>query len=247
MATRAKQAATRPKQTESDVLADARQALAKGRKYLKQFKKADEEKKIKLVDEKRLNAFEQLIKSTESAVAGQPVRHRAVKSATRDEVGQRKKVFDSVTSIREDVKLAFPKDKPLAQAFASGMRISEKSTPQLLLAAGGILAAYSDKEHPAYRAAALDAGVTPKRIDELMSQRDALATADTTQNTQVSTRKSQTVDKKTVLLATRQETAFIRKVAARVFKSQPKVIAEFKSTITRYTPKKRQKPEQPPK
>ncbi len=228
--------ATKPMQKEQDIIADGRHVLARTKEHLAALKKADAERKAKLLSDSFLKTYESNLSSAEKAIGGLAVRKESVKSATRTEEQLRAELFDALTEIRDEVKLAHTEDQAIGRSFGVGTKLKQGSTPDLLAAAGAVIVAYDDA---ALRRAASEAGVTPARIKALASLRDALAGADTVQNTRLSARKGTRIDKEKLLRELKNGTAHIRKVAKLVFRKQPEIVAQFATTITRRTPKKR--------
>ncbi len=98
----------------------------------------------------------------------------SVANATGAEVKAREKVHDLVVEIRDDVKLGYPDDKKIANAFGAGTKLGKLVTDPLLAAANAVIGAYeSEDDDLAKRAKA--AGVTAARINQLKKARDALS------------------------------------------------------------------------
>lgn len=227
---------TRPKQTEQDILADARHVLAKTEAHRAAFTSADKGKKKRILEPALVTRLRRNVALAASTLGAQSNAKKAVRRATQTEEQAREALRGAIAGIRDDVKLAYPEDRALAGAFGVGTRLAKNSTSGLLAAADAIRAAYA---MPAQKAAAKDAGVTPARIRALGKLAEALSGADTEQSTGVARRKGNTTTKAALLRAVRADVAHIRKAVLRVFRQQREVIAEFKSTIARRAVKKR--------
>jgi hypothetical protein len=233
--------ATRPKQSEQDVIADARQVLARVARYRAAFTAADKGRKRKLLEPALLTRLKKNVAAASRAVGAQASRANAVHQATGKEVRARALLFDAVTSIRDDVKLAWDGDaskRGVARAFGVGRRLNLKSTPSLLAAASAIDAAYADSNNAK---AASAAGVKPARIKQLARLASTLAAADDAQSAGIAGRRSATANKNALLRSIRADVAHIRQAAARVFKGQKAVLKEFRPTTPRVKPKPRRR------
>src|SRR5206468_4702602 len=128
----------------------------------------------------------------------------SVGAATAKETAARKKLFDALVQIRDEVRLAYPDDKAIARAFGVGKGLSPKLTGPLLAAADGIIEAFADA---AFTARAKAAGVTSARTAALKRLRDALDTADASQGAGVGARKGAASTKGTSLAAIKKDVA----------------------------------------
>lgn len=227
---------TKASQTDTDVLADGRRVAAAARKHWDEFKQADAGKKIKLLPPEDLATFEKNIELADKAHGGQAKAKISKAAATKAEEDLRVRMYKALDGIRGDVGLAYENDKALGKSFGVGGNFSATSTPKLLAAGGLVLASYEDA---AMQKAAQDAGVTQKRIDELVKLRTLLTSADTTQNTTLTDSKGKTVSKRAFFGEIKKTTARFRRVARHVLRDKPVKLADFASTLPRRTPKKR--------
>ncbi|HEY4120937.1 MAG TPA: hypothetical protein VGM56_23905 [Byssovorax sp.] len=236
---------TRASQTAQDLLDDAKRVLGAGKKHLKRFQAADKAKTIKTVTASGLAAFAADITAAGRAKGAVKAGKAAVGSATQAEQAARTKLFGLLAAIRDDVKLGYPSDAPLQEAFGVGQRLTDRATKKLLDAADAVAAAYEDDETD-YAARAKAVGVTPARVASLAKARAALDDANQTQGAKLGARKGSASDKQTLLAKVTRETARIRAAAKVALKSDAKALADFASVVARRAVKKRPVPPAPP-
>jgi hypothetical protein len=224
------------------ILADARHVLLGAQKNASKLRAADRGRSAKLFAggfDSFVSNLASSIRTTERSVGAQAVSAKGVKAATATEKGGRDALFVALVTIRDDIALSYPSDKALAEAFGVGARIARHSTPKLLAVASTVLEAYAQ---PVHRKAAAAAGVTPARMRQCARLRDTLASADASQNAQLSVRKGSTAGKRDALSAIARDVAHLRKVAKHVLRGDALALAAFASTRPRRVTKKRAKP-----
>ena len=224
--------ATRPKQTEQDIIADGKHVVGAARDHFAEIMAADMRRKNKLLTEARLTTFESSIANLERAVGGHAVIFSSLVGATALEGQQRSQLYNLIKDIRAEVKLGNSGITKVGRAYGVGVRLNARSTPAVLNVAQRILSAW---EEPEYRQAALDAGVAEESIEELRRLTESLGGADTRQKMTRGTGIGQTGMKRQLLRTVRSETAYLRRVARLVFRNQPEVLAEFASALPRRT------------
>lgn len=232
---------TKPKQTEQDILADARHLLERATARLSEFLAASKGRKTPYLDKAFLAGMRQQIDDVEKAIGGQVSKQSAVEAATESEVEARTAVAEALVDIRDDIKLEHGRASAMARAFGVGARISDRQTASLLKAADTIIGSFKD-----HKAEAIDAGVTAARIAEVQKLRNRLAAADTTQRSHQSTKRGDTLTKAAAVARLKKTNTRVRAVATRVFRHNAKVLAEFRSTAPRRTPKKKPVPPKTP-
>jgi hypothetical protein len=89
----------------------------------------------------------------------------------------------ALKSIRADVAETFPDDADLQRAFGRGKNLDSDSTTILVRAAGDVAGAFEANPD-----AVKSAGVSAARIADVTKLRDALASADTAQRTEIGAR-----------------------------------------------------------
>jgi hypothetical protein len=231
---------TRPTKNAQSILADARHVLLGAQEHAKKLKAADKGK-AKLFPggfDAFLKGLAADVKTAEKALGAVATRTTTAQGATLGEKQRRAVLYQALTSLRADVSLRAGGDAALARAFGVGRKLTAGSTPELLDAAGAVLAAF---EEPAIRKASARAGVTPARIKACAALRDALAAADAAQGTQTSARKAAASGKKDVLDAVTKSVALVRKVVKVVLRDDDGALASFASAAPRHTVKKRAK------
>jgi hypothetical protein len=146
-------------------------------------------------------------------------------------------------AIRDDISETFPDDSAVRHAFGVGKDLSRDSTPLLLEAATGTIAAYAD-----YGAKVAAAGVNAKRIAALAPLRAALAAADAQQRETLTDRIQITATQRALFVGLAKRAALLRKRLARsaptVKGKKGRVRSTVRSTASRHTVKKR--PPKPP-
>jgi hypothetical protein len=216
--------ATRPKQTDQDIIADGKLVAGATRTRFGEIAAADARRKTPFLPETRLSAFEDMVSRFERMVGGQTVAASDRIGATASEEGERAQVYALVQEIRDEVTLGHPKDPGIGHAFGVGAKLSPQSTPRVLTAAQGILSAW---EKPEYRQAAIDAGVSEERMETLRSHTEALGAANVSQGLAHGAAVGQTQTKQQLRRMVRSEATYLRRVAKVVFRRQPEVLSLF--------------------
>ena len=136
----------------------------------------------------------------------------AVGSATQAEQAARTTLFGLLAAIRDDVKLGYPDDAPLQEAFGVGQRLTDRATKKLLDAADAVAAAYQDDETDyAARCAGRRRDLRAPRVAREGAA--ALDDANQAQGTKIGARKGSASDKQSLLAKVKRETAGIRAAA----------------------------------
>lgn len=234
--------ATRPKSSERDAVTDGSRVLAAARSNFAGFKRFDARRKIKLMPQSFLDAFDGRLKEANKALGKQKVVKGARKSATLSEEASRAVLFDLLRDARDDLELSYPEQPGIARTFGAGTAMRSNSTPELLAAADVMVTACEDEANAQL---AEEAGVDAAAIAAIATARARLHDADTAQSGALTAAMGGTQDKDALIAQVRKDTTRIRAVAGRVFRKDAKTLAKFKSTIVRVTPKKRG-PKTPP-
>ena len=224
---------TRPKSSEADLVTDGERVLRAVRKHFAGFKKFDAKRQIKAMPPSFLDPFEATLKQARKAIGKQATGKGKKRHATVSEETCRTTLFDWLRDARDDLELAYEDDPEVAKAFGAGTAMRSDSTPELLAAAEKMSSTYEEAK---YQALASDAGVDQGAILAIIKARDALKTADEEQNEALAEAVGGTMDKGALVAKTRKMTARARRVARRVFRKEPQVLAGFRSTVPRSTP-----------
>ena len=135
---------TRPKNKSEDIVADGRQVLARYRQHRAAFEEADRNRKAKLLGPALISKIEKALVAAERAIGTQQVLAHVVATTTRQEEALRAEVFEQLSNIRAEVKLAYPNDRGIARAFGVGKKIAPRSTPGLLEAASAVIESFAE-------------------------------------------------------------------------------------------------------
>jgi hypothetical protein len=227
---------TRPKMTEQNLIADGRHVAGAARRHFSVIQQVDAQREKKLLTEERLGRFELNIEALAGA-SGDHLTGLALQvKATVGEVALRAMLYPELRDMRTDVKLAYPKDRSIGRAYGVGLPLSPLSTATLLKVGGVAIASW---QKPELRLAAESAGIDEARIARITQYMQALAVADTAQSAALAQGRGRTLTKAQLIRAVRSETAYVRAVAARVFRDDPAVLTEFASTLPRRAVKPR--------
>lgn len=222
--------ATKPKRREAEVTADARHVAAAARRHLSMFEAADAGRSKKLLPLDRLAAFEGSIAALEVAMGRQITTRAVTMGATAVLDVQRRTLREKLRDLRDEVRLGHREDPSIGRAFGVGRRLGQKSTPEVLAVAEGVLATWKE---PEFRAAAMAVGVTEARIEEVRELTRALGQAGVKRGLLQGRGHGRTRLKQELLEKVRAETVYLRGVAQVVLRRQPEVLVEFASPLPR--------------
>lgn len=222
--------ATRPRQTEQDIIADGKIVAGATRTRFGEIVAADARRKTPFLPETRLVSFEDAVARFERMVGGQNVATGGRLGATLVESEERVQVYALLQEIRDEVNVSNLSDPSIGRTFGVGLKLSPRSTPKVLAVGHGILSAWEKAE---YRQAAIDAGVDEERIEELRLRTQALGDANTRHGLMHGAAVGQTKSKQRLMRQVRSETAYFRRVAKVVFRRQPEALALFASVQPR--------------
>lgn len=225
-----------PRRSVPAILADARHVLAQAQANAARFSAAERGKKKKALPPALVKAFAADIQALDQAWSGQSSNRQAQKAATQNERAARTLVYNSLRSIRDDVRASYYDEPAVDRAFGMGTRLHAHSTPELLAASGAVLDAWAK---PAYAKKAKDAGITPRRIADLRAARRVLSAADTSQAGSMGKRRTATAAARALAARVERSTARIRRAAVTVL--GPAAAAAFKRS-TPAAKKRRKKP-----
>jgi hypothetical protein len=227
---------TRPKKTEQNVIADARHVAGAARRHFDVIEQVDARREKKLLTEERLVRFEANIEALAGASGGSVTGLALQAKATGSEAALRSVLYPELRDVRAGIKLTYTEDAGIGRAYGVGLQLSPLSTPSLLRVGRAVLSSW---KNPELRAAAERAGIDAARMSVLAEYVEALTTADTAQNAALAQGRGRTLTKAQLNRAVRSETAYVRQVAALVFREHPAVMTEFASTQPRHAVKPR--------
>lgn len=218
----------RRSRAEQPILDDARLVARAARKHFGGIKKYDGTRKKKLFPSSRLDAYDKTIRSSSILVGGKRTAVAATAAATRAEEKARATVFAMLTEIRGVVDVGVVEaDVPeMRKAFLVGAKLNPNSTPILITMAADVQQAW--EKTPAFKAHAVELGITKATIAKLVDARRTLTAADTSQGEAKGERVGATAEKTAAMRALERETTYIRKVARLAFKDQPKILEAFR-------------------
>jgi hypothetical protein len=222
--------ATKPKRREYELTADARRVADAARRHLSVFEAADAGRRKKLLPVERLVAFEGAIAELARAMGLQITTRSVTMKATAELAAQRRELREKVRDIRDEVRLGHRGDRGVGRAFGVGMRLGEKSTPEVLTVAQGVLSSW---EEAGFRAAAMAVGITEARIEDVRVLARALAETGTKRSLLRGKGRGRTRLKRELLEKVRAETVYVREVAQVVLRKRPELLVEFASTLPR--------------
>lgn len=227
------------------VIKDAKHLLTTHKKHAAAFRKMDLGRKKKLIPEDFLSEFAKVIKDADK-IKGQVAAGRTqVGTSTADEAKVRAALVADFTAVRDEIKIAHDGDKALHRVFGVGAKLSPRSTPSVLAAAGAMIAAFEDQGSPEHREKAEEAGVSQARITRMEKLRDLLAGADSAQQAAQKSRKGVTTRKSGAIDLLTKGSTRIRAAAGVVFRGNKEILAEFGSTRTK-VPANRKRPRKKP-
>lgn len=235
--------ATRRKRTEQNILADGRHVADAARRHYDVIRQDDARREEKLLPSERLDRFESAIEALDAASGGTLTGGALQIKAADRQSARRTALYQALVEVRAEVKVTSKGNPAIGRAFGVGFALSPRSTPVLLTVGNAVLTSWQDEE---LRTAAERAGIDAARIGGIAAQVAALGEADTARHTALTRGHGRTLTKKQLLHTVRSETAYVRQVAAVVFRGDPVVLGEFKSTQPRYTVKHRTSPGEAP-
>lgn len=209
---------TRPKKTEQNVIADAHHVAGAARRYLDMIEEVDARREKKLLTEERLALFESNIAAFAAASGGSVTGLALQAQATLSEAARRGVLYPVLRDVRADIKLSYKEDPAVGRAYGVGLQLSPLSTPSLLQVGRAVLSSWKD---PKLRRAAEGAGIDEARMSVIAEHVEGLTTADTAQNAALTQGRGRTLTKAQLNRAVRSETAYVRQVAALVFRANP--------------------------
>lgn len=227
------------------VLDDARHLSGVTRKHLKEFASADKGKKKVRVSAGFLDALDSKINAVAKAAASVASTRTHKEIVTASEVKARAPLAEALIELRDDVATIHEDDKAVQRAFGVGSRIDKSSTPILLKLASDIL--HVVENNKVLAAAAKEAGVDATRIKQLRKAHDTLAKAQSDQVSAIAGSRLDGVDKRALTRAIQKDVTFIHKVAAIIFRKNPKALKEFASTLPKHKVRARAKAAPPTK
>jgi hypothetical protein len=130
--------------------------------------------------------------------------------------------------VRDDAKLAFPKDKPMQHAFGVGAHYSAASTSEVRHVAESLVAAAGQ-----HKAEAKEIGLDTAAVHHLEDLMDALDGADIAHVHTVTNRHTNSTATDSQVHVVSAETAHLRLVAHRVYRNDEAKLAPFASTLPR--------------
>jgi hypothetical protein len=227
---------TRPKKKEQNVIADARHVAGAARRHFGVIEQVDAGREKKLLAPERLARFEANIEAFAAASSGSVTGVALQARATLSEAERRSVLYPVLRDVRADIKLTYKEEPAIGRAYGVGLKLSPLSTPSLLQVGGAMLSSWKD---PELRQAAERAGIDAPRMNVIAEHVDALTTADTAQNAALAQGRGRTLTKAQLSRSIRTETAYVRQVAAVVFREDPAMLTEFASTQPRRAVKPR--------
>jgi hypothetical protein len=220
----------RHSRAQQPILDDARDVLQTATRYHKSFRDYDAKRAHKLLPKSRLTAFAILIREGATLVGGGRTRKALAKTATRAEHKARVGLFEILVEVRGLVSTAVTDDGDMREAFLVGAKLRAGSTPDVVKAAADVQQAWKD---PKFHERAVALGVDKAVIARIVAARRQVTSADTGQHGQMDDKKEAATGTVVALRRIERETAYFRKVAKLVFRTDPKTRVKFATKVKR--------------
>ena len=229
---------------EEGVLDDSRHIASRMAQHKAAFIKADAHRTQKILPPAFMKAFPLAVRAGTTIVGASASAEDTVLAATAREEKCRLALYRAIVVMRDEIAAAYPDDRETQRAFGKGIALSKRSTPGLRAAATRIQQNYEKSK--ALMAAAKAAGIGAPRMNELIALRRALTDANTSQQAAIKSRAALNAEKIRTLRALKRDSSRIRKAAGVVFRGQPAILGQFKTTIARRPGAKKKSKAKPP-